>query len=33
MDRRRFVMASLAGTLAMPLTTDAEGAAKVYRVG
>ena len=33
MDRRRFVLASLAGALALPLTTDAQRAAKVYRVG
>ena len=33
MDRRRFVLTSLAGALARPLATEAQQAARVYRIG
>src|SRR5262249_29335716 len=33
MDRRRFLLTSLAGTVGVPLATAAEGAAKHYRLG
>ena len=33
MDRRRFLLTSLAGTLIAPLGTEAQQAGKVYRVG
>ena len=33
MDRRRFLLTSLAGALAAPLAADAQQAGKVYRVG
>ena len=33
MDRRRFLLTGLAGTLAVPLTAEAQQAGKVYRVG
>ena len=33
MDRRRFLLTSLAGSLAAPLGADAQQAGKVYRVG
>src|SRR5262245_35196277 len=33
MDRRRFLLTSLAGALAAPLAAEAQKAAKVYRVG
>jgi putative ABC transport system substrate-binding protein len=33
MDRRRFVLTSLAGALAVPLGAEAQQPAKVYRIG
>src|SRR4029453_3223603 len=33
MDRRRFLLTSLAGALAGPLAAEAQPAAKMYRVG
>jgi putative ABC transport system substrate-binding protein len=33
MDRRRFLLTSLAGVLAVPLAAEAQPAAKVYRIG
>jgi hypothetical protein len=33
MDRRRFLLTSLAGALAMPHAVGAQRAGKVYRVG
>jgi putative ABC transport system substrate-binding protein len=33
MDRRRFLLTSLAGTLAAPLATGAQQAGKAYRIG
>jgi ABC-type sugar transport system substrate-binding protein len=33
MDRRRFLLTSLAGALAVPLAAAAQQAGKVYRVG
>ena len=33
MDRRRFLLTSLAGVVAWPLAVEAQPAAKVYRVG
>jgi putative ABC transport system substrate-binding protein len=33
MDRRRFLAISLAGTLAVPLTAEAQHSGKVYRIG
>ena len=33
MDRRRFLLTSLAGALAAPLATEAQQAAKVARIG
>jgi hypothetical protein len=33
MDRRRFLLTSLAGALAAPLAAGAQQVAKVYRVG
>jgi ABC-type uncharacterized transport system substrate-binding protein len=33
MDRRRFLLTSLAGTLATPLVAEAQQAGKVYRIG
>ena len=33
MDRRRFLLTSLAGVLAAPLAAEAQQAGKVYRVG
>jgi putative ABC transport system substrate-binding protein len=33
MDRRRFLLTSLAGTLAAPLAADAQQAGKIYRIG
>jgi hypothetical protein len=33
MDRRRFLLTSLAGALARPLATEAQQAARVYRIG
>jgi putative ABC transport system substrate-binding protein len=33
MDRRRFLLTSLAGALAVPLAAEAQQAGKVYRIG
>ena len=33
MDRRRFLLTSLAGALAAPLAAEAQQAGKVYQVG
>jgi putative ABC transport system substrate-binding protein len=33
MDRRRFLLTSLAGAVAVPLAVEAQSAAKVYRIG
>jgi hypothetical protein len=33
MDRRRFLLTSLAGALAAPLAAEAQQAERVYRVG
>jgi ABC-type uncharacterized transport system substrate-binding protein len=33
MDRRRFLLTSLAGALATPLVAEAQQAGKVYRIG
>ena len=33
MDRRRFLLTSLAGALAAPLAAEAQPAGKVYRIG
>ena len=33
MDRRRFLLTSLAGALAPPLAVEAQPAGKVYRLG
>jgi hypothetical protein len=33
MDRRRFLLTSLAGALAVPLVAEAQQAGKTYRVG
>ena len=33
MDRRRFLLTSLAGALAVPLAAEAQRAGKVYRLG
>jgi len=33
MDRRRFLLASLAGAVAAPLAAEAQQVGKVYRVG
>jgi len=33
MDRRRFLLTSLAGVLATPLAAEAQPAGKVYRIG
>ena len=33
MDRRRFLLTSLAGALAAPLAAEAQQAGKVYRIG
>ena len=33
MDRRHFLLTSLAGALATPLASEAQQAGKVYRVG
>ncbi len=33
MDRRRFLLTSLAGAVAAPLAAEAQSAEKVYRIG